>query len=103
MQVWKLRICTKKQADKLRMVTKMQMCRRRIPNIDKRTHIIGHCAYIYETQSGLFPGLGRLFMGRDPVELAERAKYKPPAMRVRGVCYTKKSPFRYNEVVQANI
>lgn len=44
-----------------------------------------------------------LFMGRDPVELAERAKYKPPAMRVRGVCYTKKSPFRYNEVVQANI
>ena len=40
-------------------------------------------------------------MGRDPVELAKRAKYKPPAMRVRGVCYTKKSPFRYNEVVQA--
>ena len=35
-------------------------------------------------------------MGRDPVELAKRAKYKPPAMRVRGVCYTKKSPFRYN-------
>ena len=47
----------------------------------------------------------RLFyiMGRDPVELAKRAKYQPPAMRVRGVCYTKKSPFRYNEVVQANI
>ena len=44
-----------------------------------------------------------LFMGRDPVERAKRAKYKPPAMRVRGVCYTKKSPFRYNEVVQANI
>ena len=42
-----------------------------------------------------------LIMGRDPVELAKRAKYKPPAMRVRGVCYTKKSPFRYNEVVQA--
>ena len=42
-------------------------------------------------------------MGRDPVELAERAKYKPPAMRVRGVCYTKKSPFRYNKVVQANL
>ena len=42
-------------------------------------------------------------MGRDPVELAKRAKYKPPAMRVRGVCYTKKSPFRYNEVVQANL
>ena len=36
------------------------------------------------------------FMGRDPVERAKRAKYKPPAMRVRGVCYTKKSPFRYN-------
>ena len=35
-------------------------------------------------------------MGRDPVELAKRAKYKPPAMRVRGVCYTKKSPFRYD-------
>ena len=42
-------------------------------------------------------------MGRDPVELAKRAKYQPPAMRVRGVCYTKKSPFHYNEVVQANI
>ena len=43
------------------------------------------------------------FMGRDPVELAKRAKYKPPAMRVRDDCYTKKSPFRYNEVVQANL
>ena len=32
-------------------------------------------------------------MGRDPVEHAKRAKYQPPAMRVRGVCYTKKSPF----------
>ena len=32
------------------------------------------------------------FMGRDPVELAKRAKYKPPAMRVHGVCYTKKHP-----------
>ena len=42
-------------------------------------------------------------MGRDPVEHAKRAKYQPPAMRVRGVCYTKKSPFRYNEVVQANL
>ena len=42
-------------------------------------------------------------MGRDPVELAKRAKYQPPAMRVRGVCYTKKSPFRYNEVVQAEL
>ena len=42
-------------------------------------------------------------MGRDPVELAKRAKYKPPAMRMRGVCYTKKSPFRYNKVVQANL
>ena len=39
---------------------------------------------------------GYLIMGRDPVERAKRAKYKPPAMRVRGVCYTKKSPFRYN-------
>ena len=44
-----------------------------------------------------------LLMGRDPVELAKRAKYKPPAMRVRSECYTKKSPFRYNEVVQAEI
>ncbi len=42
-------------------------------------------------------------MGRDPVEYAKRAKYKPPAMRVRGVSYTKKSPFRYNKVVQAKI
>ena len=42
-------------------------------------------------------------MGRDPVELAKRAKYQPPAMRVRGECYTKKSPFHYNEVVQAEI
>ena len=48
-------------------------------------------------------GFTTLIMGRDPVELAKRAKYKPPAMRVRGVCYTKKSPFRYNEVVQANL
>ena len=30
-------------------------------------------------------------MGRDPVELAKRAKYKPPAMRVRDVGYTQKS------------
>ena len=49
----------------------------------------------------LYPNLFILIMGRDPVELAKRAKYKPPAMRVPGVCYTKKSPFRYNEVVQA--
>ena len=41
-------------------------------------------------------------MGRIvPVEYAKRAKYQPPAMRVRDGCYTKKSPFRYNEVVQA--
>ena len=26
---------------------------------------------------------------------------QPPAMRVRDGCYTKKSPFHYNEVVQA--
>ena len=47
--------------------------------------------------------LYRLFviMGRDPVELAKRAKHKPPAMRVRDDCCTKKSPFRYNGVVQA--
>ena len=40
-------------------------------------------------------------MGRDPVELAKRAKYKPPAMQVRDERYTKKSPFPYNVVVQA--
>ena len=28
-------------------------------------------------------------MGRDPVELARRAKHKPPAMQVRDECYTK--------------
>lgn len=28
---------------------------------------------------------------------------KPPAMRVRDVCYTKKSPFQYNRGVQATI
>ena len=32
---------------------------------------------------------GFYFMGRDPVELAKRAKYKPPAMQVRDECYTK--------------
>ena len=46
---------------------------------------------------------GGFIMGRDPVEHAKRAKYKPPAMRVRDDCYTKKSPFRYNKVVQANL
>jgi len=30
-----------------------------------------------------------IFMGRDPVELAKRAKYKPPAMRVSDICNTK--------------
>ena len=40
-------------------------------------------------------------LGRDLVELAKRAKYNPPAMRVETKCYTKKSPFRYNRVVQA--
>lgn len=29
--------------------------------------------------------------------------YIPPAMRVRDVCYTKKSPFQYNRGVQATI
>ena len=32
-------------------------------------------------------------MGRDPVELAKRAKYQPPAMRVRVDCYTKEITF----------
>ena len=52
---------------------------------------------------GIRVRMSLVIMGRDPVELAKRAKYKPPAMRVRSVCYTKKSPFRYNEVVQANL
>ena len=30
-----------------------------------------------------------MIMGRDPVELAKRAKHKPPAMQVRDECYTK--------------
>ena len=51
--------------------------------------------------SALHLWLVLFLMGRDPVERAKRAKYQPPAMRVRGVCYTKKSPFRYNVVVQA--
>lgn len=35
-------------------------------------------------------GKNALFiMGRDLVELAKRAKYKPPVMRVHGECYTK--------------
>ena len=45
----------------------------------------------------------RQFSWSKTVEHAKRAKYKPPALRVRGVCYTKKSPFRYNKVVQANL
>lgn len=53
--------------------------------------------------AGIFSVPCIFIMGRDPVELAKCAKYQPPAMRVRGVCYTKKSPFRYNEVVQANL
>ena len=50
-------------------------------------------------------------MGRDPVECAVVSQQrnegvrnrKPPAMRVRVDSYTKKSPFRYNEVVQADL
>ena len=57
--------------------------------------------YIMRLKDAFVIGCVFFIMGRDPVELAKRAKYKPPAMRVRGVCYTKKSPFRYNEVVQA--
>ena len=38
-----------------------------------------------------------------PVEQAKPAKYNPPAMRVRDVSYTKKSPFLYNRGVQATI
>ena len=66
----------------------------------EKENILFHNCILYGTLSA---GCSFLIMGRDPVELAKRAKYKPPAMRVRGVCYTKKSPFRYNEVVQANI
>ena len=78
-----------------------------ISTVDK-DKIIGElkCHYefiipYFEKNDMLNFGISFLIMGRDPVELAKRAKYKPPAMRVRGVCYTKKSPFRYNEVVQA--
>ena len=43
-------------------------------------------------------------MGRDPVELAKRARYQLPAMCAGAWCKLyKKSPFRYNEVVQAEI
>ena len=55
----------------------------------------------HQLMSALHLWLVLFLMGRDPVSRAKRAKYKPPAMRVRGVCYTKKSPFRYNVVVQA--
>ncbi len=64
----------------------------------------GSIKNIISVEASQYPwtrGLACFIMGRDPVELAKRAKYQPPAMRVRGVCYTKKSPFRYNEVVQA--
>ena len=40
-------------------------------------------------------------MGRDPVELAKRAKYQPPAMRVRDDCYTKNHLSLIIVVVQA--
>ena len=63
----------------------------------------GRCCYRNSPQAENLASEILSFMGRDPVELAKRAKYQPPAMRVRGVCYTKKSPFRYNEVVQANL
>ena len=35
------------------------------------------------------PATWAFIMGRDPVELAKRAKHKPPAMQVRDECYTK--------------
>ena len=45
-----------------------------------------------------------LLWGRiDPVEHAKRAKYQPPAMRVRGVCYTKNHLSDYNRGVQATM
>ena len=60
-----------------------------------------NCLFVYSLKCRrVFCGI--CFMGRIvPVEYAKRAKYQPPAMRVRDGCYTKKSPFRYNEVVQA--
>ena len=70
---------------------------------DEKFALIFHKNFLLTRRNPLIQRVSLLFMGRDPVELAKRAKYKPPAMRVRGVCYTKKSPFRYNEVVQANI
>ena len=32
-------------------------------------------------------------MGRDPVELAKRVKYKTSAMQMRGECYTRNHLF----------
>lgn len=50
------------------------------------------------------PALFPYYVGRiDPVELAKRAKYQPPAMQVRGVCYTKNHLSIYNRGVQATI
>ena len=40
-------------------------------------------------------------MGRDPVEHAKRAKYKPPAMRVSDIGYTKNHLSLIMTVVQA--
>lgn len=65
------------------------------PDIERFSWLIGQRFSYRETLI--------FIMGRDPVEHAKRAKYKPPAMRVRDDCYTKKSPFRYNKVVQANL
>ncbi len=39
----------------------------------------------------------------NPVLSTRCAKYNPPAMRVRNECYTKKSPSRYNVVVEATL
>ena len=47
----------------------------------------------------LFECLGRIASA----EHTRCAKYNPPAMRVRNECYTKKSPSRYNVVVQATL
>ena len=44
----------------------------------------------YSKTTPMVYSVGAIFiMGRDPVELAKRAKHKPPAMQVRDECYTK--------------
>lgn len=49
------------------------------------------------------PGAPVLFIGLSLLSAQSARNKKPPAMRVRVECYTKKSPFRYNVGVQATL